>query len=61
MNLKLLSSTLKDVPSRKQVIKAIRDDVSELKSDMRIVKAAVTDLSQRVTGYERCITHLQAA
>jgi D-ribose pyranose/furanose isomerase RbsD len=46
-----MQKTMADLPH-------MRDDMSELKSDMKIVKAAVTDLSHIVHDHERRITQL---
>ena len=42
-------------------IPAIEQGVTELKQDMKIVKAAVTDLSRQVHDHERRLTQLEAA
>jgi predicted nucleic acid-binding Zn-ribbon protein len=38
-----------------------REEFDELKQDVKIIKAAVTDLSHQVTDHERRITDLEAA
>lgn len=42
-------------------IPGIEQSVNELKQDMKVVKAAVTDLSHQVTDHERRIGGLEAA
>ena len=49
------------VPAMAAHLEHVEQDVSELKQDMKIVKAAVTDLSQQVANHERRITRLEAA
>lgn len=41
-------------------IPGIESDIHELKQDMKIVKAAVTDLSHQVNDHEHRITRLEA-
>jgi hypothetical protein len=50
-----------ELPGIKRDIVQVKEDVAELRSDMRVVKAAVTDLSQQVANHERRITRLEAA
>jgi hypothetical protein len=38
-----------------------RDKLNELKQDMKIAKAAVTDLSRQSQCHERCISQREAA
>lgn len=40
---------------------AIKEDIGELKQDMKIIKAAVTDLSHQVHDHEHRISRLEAA
>jgi predicted nucleic acid-binding Zn-ribbon protein len=37
-----------------------RDEFEELKEDVKVIKAAVTDISQQVTDHEHRITRLEA-
>jgi septal ring factor EnvC (AmiA/AmiB activator) len=39
----------------------IKQDIAELKMDMRVVKAAVTDTNKQVQSHERRISSLEAA
>ena len=50
-----------ELPGIKRDIAQLKENVSELQSDMKIVKAAVIDLSQQVGNHERRITRLEAA
>ncbi len=47
---------------QKQVaeIPAIKRDIGELKDDMKVVKAAVTDISRQANDYDHRITRLEA-
>lgn len=38
-----------------------REEFEELKQDVKVIKAAVTDLSRQVNDHERRISHLKAA
>lgn len=38
-----------------------REEFDELKQDVKVIKAAVTDLSRQVNDHERRISHLEAA
>lgn len=38
-----------------------REEFDELKQDVKVIKAAVTDLSQQVANHERRISRLEAA
>lgn len=41
--------------------KPSREEFDELKADVKIIKAAVTDHSAQLNNHERRITHLEAA
>lgn len=47
-----MRAELKKVPKR--------DEFDELKQDVKVIKAAVTDLSHQVNDHERRITRLEA-
>jgi hypothetical protein len=42
-------------------LEAIEQDVTELKQDMKVVKAAITDVSRQLADHELRITRLEAA
>jgi uncharacterized protein (DUF4213/DUF364 family) len=42
-------------------LEAIEQDVAELKQDMKVMKAAVTDMSRQLADHELRITRLEAA
>jgi predicted nucleic acid-binding Zn-ribbon protein len=47
---------------RKELSEVARsEEFDELKQDVKIIKAAVTDLSHQVANHERRITNLEAA
>lgn len=50
-----------DMQKQVALIPPMRTDITELKQDMKVVKAAVTDLSNQVHDHERRITRLEAA
>ncbi len=59
------TSALKDIPRK---VDQLTDDMADLKSDMKAVKAAVTDTSReqkhhgvKLNNHERRITHLEQA
>jgi len=43
------------------VLPSMQADIAELKQDMKIVKAAVTDLSRQSNDHEQRLTRLEAA
>jgi len=49
------------LPSITRDIVHLKEDVAELRSDIKIVKAAVTDLNQQAANHEHRITRLEAA
>ena len=57
--LKAITEYVKDVPLIKKKVDALEIDMQEVKSDIKIIKAAVTDLSKQVKDHERRITHLE--
>ena len=59
--LKAITEYVKDVPSLKRDIQEIKQSVHNLESDMKIVKAAVTDISHEQREHDRRITHLENA
>jgi len=58
--LKAIHELVKDVPSIKNDIRELKENANELKSDMKIVKAAVTDVSKQQKDHEHRITRLEA-
>ncbi len=50
-----------ELPGIKRDIVQLKDDVAELKSNMQVVKAAVTDMSQQRADHEHRIARLEAA
>jgi hypothetical protein len=50
-----------ELPSIKRAIVQLKKDGAELKSDMKLVMAAVTDMSQHLADHERRIARLEAA
>jgi len=58
--LKAIREGIADLPTRRES-NEVKEVVKDLKSDMKVVKAAVTDLSSQVKDHDRRITHLEAA
>ena len=58
---KAILEYVSDVPAMAARLEHVEQDVSELEQDMKIVKAAVTDVSQQVANHEHRITRLEAA
>ena len=50
-----------DMQEKVDKIPQMQEDVGELKQDMKVVKAAVTDTSRQVNNHEHRITRLEAA
>ena len=59
--LKAITEYVKDVPLIKRTVDALATNMQEVKSDIKIINAAVTDLSKQVGDHERRIIHLEAA
>jgi hypothetical protein len=57
---KVILEMVGGLPTRKE-FDELRDDVAELEAHVKVVKAAVTDLSRHVDNHERRITRLEAA
>jgi septal ring factor EnvC (AmiA/AmiB activator) len=58
--LQAILELVKDVPAIRHDLTQVQSDISELKQDMKIVKAAVTDLSRQGQDHERRLTRLEA-
>ena len=50
-----------DIQLNTAYFQEMRTDISELKSDMKIVKAAITDISKQQNDHDHLITQLEAA
>ena len=50
-----------ELPSIQRDIAELREDVAELTSDMKVVKAALADMTHQLDDHERRITRLEAA
>jgi len=59
--LKAIVEYVKDVPAIRAKVDTLSEDMQVVKSDIKIIKAAITDLSKQVDDHERRITHLEAA
>lgn len=58
--LKVILEYVSDVPAMAARLERIEEKVDRLESDMRIVKAATTDISQQVNSHERQLNHLES-
>lgn len=59
--LKAIHELVKDVPEMKQKIDTVDSDMKEVKTDIKVIKAAVTDISREQKEHDMRITHLEAA
>jgi chromosome segregation ATPase len=59
--LKAIHELVKDVPEMKQKIDVLDSDMKEVKSYIKVIKAAVTDISREQKEHDRRKTHLEAA
>ncbi len=58
---KVVLESVGDMQRQVAVLPAMQQDIAELKQDMKVVKAAVTDLSRQVNDHERRIGDLETA
>lgn len=52
---------VRTVPSLVESVNALSADMEEVRDDVKIIKAAVTDTNQQVQDHEQRITRLEAA
>jgi polyhydroxyalkanoate synthesis regulator phasin len=57
----LILEAVGDMQEKVSTIPAIQEDIATLKTDMKIVKAAVTDTNKELHALERRVTRLEAA
>ncbi len=55
-----IQESVKDVPEIKQQLQKLDQDILQIGSDMKIVKAAITDITQQINEHENQLRHLQA-
>jgi len=55
-----IQESVKDVPEINKQLQKLDQEIMQISSDMKIVKAAITDLTQQVNEHENQIRHLQA-
>jgi len=58
--LRAIREAISDLPTRTE-FKELKENTGELKSDMKVVKAAVTDQGSHVADHERRISSLESA
>jgi hypothetical protein len=59
--LDLLLEVVSDMQQKVNALPRIETEIAELKADMKVVKAAVTDTSRQVHDIDRRVTRLEAA
>jgi chromosome segregation ATPase len=59
--LSAIQEAVKDVPEIKIQLEKLDRTLSDMGADLKVVKAAITDLSNQVNNHERQIERLQAA
>jgi len=57
--LKVIHELVKEVPNINSKVNKIDKDVTELKNDMKVIKAVVTEHSKQLKDHELRITHLE--
>jgi len=55
-----IQESVKDVPEIKKQLQKLDQDIMQIGSDMKIVKAAITDITQQVNEHESQLRRLQA-
>lgn len=58
--LKVIREYLEDIPVIKQKVTSIDERLSVVESDMKVVKAVLTDHSQQLQDHETRITRIEA-
>jgi hypothetical protein len=59
--LDLLLEVVSDMQQKVNALPRIETEIAELKADMKVVRAAVTDTSRQVHDIDRRVTRLEAA
>ncbi|HUD06499.1 MAG TPA: hypothetical protein VMR34_01300 [Candidatus Saccharimonadales bacterium] len=59
--LKAIRESVHDVPKISKKVDLLEEDMKEVKSDIKVIKAAVTDVSRHLKDHEHRITRLEAA
>ena len=57
----MTSGPVGELPSIKRDIVQLKEDGAEVTSDMKVMKVAVTDMSQQLADHEPRIARLEAA
>lgn len=57
--LKAISEAVNEVPEIKKSLDKLSDDLNVAIGDIKIIKAAITDISRQVNNHEREINRLQ--
>jgi len=56
-----LEAVLEDTPVIKRKVTKLEEDMTEVKGDIKVIKAAVTDQGRQVKNHEVRVTRLEAA
>lgn len=59
--LKVILEYVKDVPIIKRQVDKLKEDMTEVRSDIKVIKVAVTDMSRQLSDHELRITRLEIA
>jgi hypothetical protein len=59
--LKAIMEYVKDVPYIKRKVDTLETDMRGVKSDIKVIKAVVTDIGHQQKGHEKRLTRLEAA
>lgn len=59
--LKVIYELVRDILTIKKKLHQVHEAVDELKRDMKVVKAEITDLSREQHGLDRRVTRLESA
>lgn len=58
--LSAIHEAVKDVPEIRNQLEKLNKELDQVSSDVRVVKAAITNLTEQVNEHERSIAGLQA-
>lgn len=59
--LKVILEYVKDVPIIKRQVDKLKEDMTEVRSDIKVIKVSVTDMSRQLSDHELRITRLEIA
>ena len=59
--LKLIMEYVKGVPRIERKVATLEKDMHEVKSDIKVIKAVVTDIGRHQKGYDKRLVRLETA